>query len=159
VAQVTVEIANMSTEHDAGLRDLLLAEGWASHAKRLLNGPSSLNPELYVALISGTVAGFAEGTFNSAGEFDSGDYPPPQARIESLLVSSQARRLGVGTALVRRFVTDAQAADLSSVLLFPSLFDPAGRLAFFESCGFTKIDGSELYGAPLQTVLSRTRKT
>ncbi|HEY5833693.1 GNAT family N-acetyltransferase [Streptomyces sp.] len=153
---MAVEITELSDVYDADLRALLVAENWRTLAEGLIDARYRPYERLYVALRAGTVVGFAEGTFHDGAEFGSGEYPPPRARVMSLLVSSQARREGVGTALVRRFASDAQAAGLDALVLYPEPRDAAARLAFFTRCGLSKVAAGELFGARLGAVLAST---
>ncbi|MGW3819641.1 GNAT family N-acetyltransferase [Streptomyces sp. NPDC005046] len=149
------KVIELDDAHDAGLRALLVAEECTHDALSLIDLRYRPYEKLYVALTDADVVGFLEGTFVDVSE-PGGGYPAPRARIMKLIVSSRFRRRGIATALVRKFVADARAAHLDSLVLYP---DPQksgyeGRMAFFACCGMQKTDSPGLIGARLACILS-----
>src|SRR6266545_4161064 len=85
------------------------------------------------------VVGMIEGRFDIVcGEpFEQVDHPPPHAWVFLLGVRAQARRRGVGRALLRCFAGHAVQAGCSFIALRPDQRDDGvlGRVAFFRACG------------------------
>ncbi|MGW3668107.1 GNAT family N-acetyltransferase [Streptomyces sp. NPDC005141] len=148
---MTVKITELTDGHVSSLHALLMAEEMGYHAQSLLDQPRRYE-KLYVAVLDEQVVGFLEGTLIDMEVFASGELPPPRARIMNLLVSSQHRRNKIGSALVQRFVVDAQAALRGSLVLFPERHEAEGRTAFFTACGLHPVETTELLGAPLETI-------
>ncbi len=154
---MAVEIVAWTEDDEEGLRSLVVAENWRQFEVDFFEKKHRPWERTYVAVLDAAVVGFVEGTFCDSSEFDSGEFPPPRARIMNLLVSSLARREGVGTALMQRFAADAAAVGLESVVLHPDPQDSAGRRAFFTRFDFDRVRDTEMLGAPVQSVLNRTR--
>ncbi|MFF3940414.1 GNAT family N-acetyltransferase [Streptomyces phaeofaciens] len=148
------KVIELDDSHDAGLRALLVAEGCLHDALSLIDIRYRPYEKLYVALADADVVGFLEGTFVDVSE-PGGGFPAPRARIMKLIVSTRFRRRGIATALVRRFVADARAERLDSLVLYPDPQEAGyeGRMGFFACCGVQKTDSPGLLGARLASVL------
>ncbi|MFF7155280.1 GNAT family N-acetyltransferase [Streptomyces sp. NPDC008139] len=153
---MAVEIMVLTEAHEAGLRALVVGENWRQFEVDFFEARHRPWERIYVAVLDSAVVGFIEGTFSDSGEFDSGELPPPRARIMNLLVDSLSRREGVGTALMHQITKDAVASTLQAVVLYADPRDSAGRMAFFARCGFRRLRGTEMLGAELGTVVERT---
>jgi len=116
----------------------------------------------WVAVDANQVVGMIEGRMDSAYDerFEQRDHPPPQAWIYLVGVRRDARRRGIGSALLRGFAEEAVRAGCSFLALLPDQSDDdvPDRVAFFRACGLVPLvedDPSDVHGAPLLDMLAR----
>jgi GNAT superfamily N-acetyltransferase len=120
--------------------EMLTSENWHNAARDLEGGDTAWH--ILVAVIDRKVVGFLEGTFKQ--EF-SQDWRLPehvgqQAWIFQLLVHSAYRRTGVGSQIVQKFASEAQAEGCTHVGLMVNPNKPTlTRESFFTSLGFVHV--------------------
>ncbi|MFD3683743.1 GNAT family N-acetyltransferase [Nocardiopsis sp. NPDC058631] len=93
--------------------------------------------------VTGHVVGWLEGNSDADlyEELTRPSHPAPYAYVAQMLVSPRARGQGAGLALMREFVTVAQAAGCTWLALLPKTGDEdeAAQLAFFARCGLHEL--------------------
>ena len=149
------------------------APGDEEHVRAILVA-SGFDPELadrgtyYTRLVAvdddGTVLGFLDGKFGQPVPFRpqgvQGAHPGPQAWGNLMAVAPEARRRGVGTALLRAFLVEAQQHGCTFFAAMVSWADDhTDRVAFFNQCGLGDLapdTPDELVGAAITDILTAT---
>ncbi|MFE0023391.1 GNAT family N-acetyltransferase [Amycolatopsis sp. NPDC059021] len=121
-----------------------------------------------LAVDEGRVLGVAVGhptttpfddSFGRFGRFAS--LPVPQAWLDVIAVLPTARRRGAGRLLVRVFADIMSSRGCTHVVLkVDQATSWEARVAFFESCGFSLLEGGDddLRGAEITTLLEACRR-
>jgi GNAT superfamily N-acetyltransferase len=138
---------------------MLIRVGYPRLAKDLCDYPDQPWP-VYVADIDVPV-GVLQGRFDESyderyAHYVPAGHPPPQAWIFDIVVDSDSRRQGIGSALIQRFAVDAAEAGCTYVALEVNLQHGDGlptRLEFFRKQGFVPLtmimDKPEIMGASI----------